>query len=245
MRSRRIKSQTGFYHICIRGVNRQDIFFDDNDRNQFLILLKKYSKKYNISIHSYSLLNNHVHLEIEDKEDCLSIFMQCLCSVYARYFNFKYDRVGHLFQERFASQIIKNEEQFLTVLRYILQNSYKAGISKNYDYRWSSYSDYKRKEALVLTATVVNHFKTLPDLYRFINERNFDECIDISLQRVEREDYYIEKIKRLLKLKTPYLKPGLPKKVLLAQLKILKDNKIPISAISRITGLSRYIVSLA
>lgn len=245
MRKARIKSQTGFYHVCIRGVNRQDIFFDDEDRRQFMLYLKKYSKKFTVLIHSYSLLNNHVHLEIEDKNDCLSIFMQCLCSVYARYFNFKYDRVGHLFQERFVSQIINNQEQFLTVLRYILQNSYKAGISKDFDYEWSSYAAYKRRTNFVVTASAEKYFTNISQLYNFLNTPNTDECADISLQRCQRESYYIEKIKRLLKNKTPYIQPGLSKDELLQQLRLLKENRISISTISRITGISRYIVALA
>lgn len=245
MRKARIKSETGLYHVCIRGVNRQDIFFDDYDKRQFLNYLKKYSKKYKVLIHSYSLLNNHVHLEIEDKNDCLSIFMQCLCSIYARYFNFKYDRVGHLFQERFASQIIETNEQFLTVLRYILQNSYKAGISTSFDYKWSSYSAYRKHNPLVITVTALGNFADSSQLYRFLNTKNYDECIDISLTRAAREKFYIEKIKRLLKSKTPYFEAGISKEKLLQKLKILKNNSIPVSVISRITGLSRYIVALA
>lgn len=245
MRKARMKSETGIYHVCIRGVNRQDIFFDDLDKKQFLNYLNRYSKKYNVLIHSYSLLNNHVHLQIEDTNDCLSIFMQCLCSVYARYFNFKYDRVGHLFQERFASQIIKTQMQFLTVLRYILQNSYKAGISNSFDYKWSSYSAYKKHNPLVITATALGNFKDSSHLYRFLNMKNHDECIDISLNRDAKEKFYIEKVKRLLNSSTPYFEPGISKEKLFRQLKILKDNSISVSTISRITGLSRYIVSLA
>ena len=67
MRKRRQYSATGLYHVVIRGVNKQNIFFDDEDRNFFISLLKRYSLKFNIKIHAYCLMDNHVHLQFEDE----------------------------------------------------------------------------------------------------------------------------------------------------------------------------------
>lgn len=246
MRKPRERSKNGFYHVCMRGVNRQDIFLEQEDKKIFLKFLEKYSVKYKVEIHSYSLLNNHIHLEIKDINQNISIFMQCLCSVYARYFNFKYDRIGHLFQERYASEVIKNESQYLCVLRYILQNPVKAGISKTYNYKWSSYSSYVKKNPLVITAIAIKAFKNTNQLYNFIEEQNNHETfVDIKPTRREKEQFYIEKIKRLWMSKTPYLEPGLSRKEIVNKLSLLRKNNISISTISRITGIPRYLINLA
>ena len=91
MRKARQKSETGFYHSIIQGVNKQNIFYDDDDRYFFLSLVSKYSIKYDIQIHSYVLLDNHAHLLLHEKQTNpkLSQFMQNITSVYAKNFNQK------------------------------------------------------------------------------------------------------------------------------------------------------------
>lgn len=139
--SRKI-SYSGFYHVMIRGVNKEIIFKDDRDRMNFLHLLKYYKTKLNCVIHAYCLMDNHVHILIEDSNNKLGELMRNVTSVYAREFNEKYNRVGHLFQERYKSQNVENDYYLLRLIRYIHRNPEKAVISKTEDYIWSSYNEY-------------------------------------------------------------------------------------------------------
>ena len=140
-RTARKISKTGFYHIIIRGVNKTEIFIDDEDRKMFLHLLKYYSVELNCKIYTYCLMSNHVHLLIEDKELKIGELMKNVTCVYAGEFNKKHERVGHLFQDRFKSQNVENQNYLLRLIRYIHRNPEKAGICKTEDYKWSSYSE--------------------------------------------------------------------------------------------------------
>ena len=137
-----IKTITNTYHIIIRGVNKQDIFLDECDKLKFLKELKLTKDKFNFEVYLYVLMDNHVHLTICDKNDEISKIMHRLCTSYAMYFNKKYDRVGHLFQNRFKSICVDTESYLLSLIRYIHGNPQKAGICSTTDYRWSSYQDY-------------------------------------------------------------------------------------------------------
>lgn len=140
-RTARKISKTGFYHIIIRGVNKTEIFIDDEDRKMFLHLLKYYSMGLNCKIYAYCLMGNHVHLLIEDKELKIGELMKNVTCVYAGEFNKKYERVGHLFQDRFKSQNVESQGYLLRLIRYIHRNPEKAGICRTEDYKWSSYSE--------------------------------------------------------------------------------------------------------
>lgn len=136
------KIRTNAYHILLRGINKQDIFLDKYDKDKFTKCLIETKEKYNYSIYSYVIMNNHVHLNIYDKEDSMSKIIHKLCTSYGMYFNKKYERVGHIFQNRFKSIGIDTEEYLLNLVRYIHRNPEKDGISKLNKYKWSSYNEY-------------------------------------------------------------------------------------------------------
>lgn len=118
----------GFYHIVNRGVERRKVFYDKEDFEYFLQLLIDVSELYNIVIHNYCIMNNHYHLLIELKEENLSKFMKNINGTYAKYFNKKYQRSGHLWQGRFKSWYVTNEAYLFTLIRYIEYNPLKAKI---------------------------------------------------------------------------------------------------------------------
>lgn len=142
-------SKTGFYHVIIRGVNKETIFLDDEDRETFLHLLKYYKTELNCKIHSYCLMSNHVHLLIEDQKLKLGELMKNITCVYAGEFNKKYDRVGHLFQDRFKSQTVEDQYYLLRLIRYIHRNPEKAGICKTEEYKWSSYNEIINRARII------------------------------------------------------------------------------------------------
>ena len=242
MRKRRKYSKSGFYHIVIRGVNKQNIFFDEADKKLFLGLLKKYSIKLKIQVHAYCLMDNHAHLLLEDTDKSISLFMQVFTSLYARLFNKKYDRIGHLFQERFASEVIEDSFYFMTVFRYIIQNPEKAGIEKTENYEWSSFKLYKVKDTFLEKETVLSLFPSLEAMYDFLKIKNNDICLEIELRPSEKEQHYIQKIKEILQTDNPLILQNLSRQEIEQQIKKLKAAKISTRTIARITCIPRALI---
>lgn len=175
-------SKTGFYHIIIRGVNKDTIFKDDSDRNKFLHLLKYYKIQLNCKVYAYCLMSNHVHLLIEDKKSNIGELMKNITCVYAGEFNKKYNRVGHLFQDRYKSQNVENQNYLLRLIRYIHRNPEKAGICKTENYKWSSYNEviYGAKiidRDFILSIYNDNKFYAINEFKKQMTE-NHDDILD-------------------------------------------------------------------
>ena len=149
--AQRKKSETGFYHVVLKGDGSQVIFESDADRRRFIAELEGALENHDVDVHAYCLMSNHVHLLVEDREGVLSQFMKRLGERYAMYFRKVTGRVGHVFQGRFWSEPVESDEYFLAALRYIHANPEPAGICNARDYRWSSYGDYVGKGSLTKT----------------------------------------------------------------------------------------------
>lgn len=143
-RENRIYSELGIYHIMFRGVNKQNIFEEDFDFKVMCDYIKKLKKKFSFEIYAYCLMTNHVHLILKEKNmGDISLIMNNLLTKYAIYFNSKYDRRGHLFENRYKSKAITSNDYLFASVRYIHQNPVKAFIvPKLEDYFWSSYNEY-------------------------------------------------------------------------------------------------------
>ena len=128
------------HHIIQRGNNRESVFFDDEDRNQYLSLLKKYSEKWSAPVLAYCLMSNHVHLMVKPlSDDSLYKMMQGLTLCYTQYVNRKYQRTGRLWESRYHSCIVDKEQYLWAVARYIEQNPVRAKIVKKAEtYPYSS-----------------------------------------------------------------------------------------------------------
>jgi REP element-mobilizing transposase RayT len=111
-----------------RGVNRSNIFVDDDDYELFLKIVCKACRDYQVVLHDYCLMTNHFHLLVETKMDNLSLFMKHINSNYAIYANKKQKRSGHFWQGRFYSRYVVNDTYFYTLIRYIEQNPIEAGL---------------------------------------------------------------------------------------------------------------------
>ncbi len=155
----RTKSSTGYYHIVLRGNNRSTIFFDNQDRLTFLEYLSKQKDKGLLVINAYCLMSNHIHILLQDTGNNLTTAMRSICTSYALYINKKYQRTGHLFDNRYRSETIDDERYLFAVLRYIHQNPVKAGIcSKVEEYRWSSDKYYRNADNTKLVSTNILDF---------------------------------------------------------------------------------------
>lgn len=123
-----------------RGNEKQNIFRSRSDRKSYLKILGEVSAEHDWRIFTYCLMNNHFHLVLETPGATLSAGMKYLNGVYSQLFNARHGRVGHLFQGRYASRLIENDEYVLALQRYILQNPVRAGFCLEVgQWEWSSY----------------------------------------------------------------------------------------------------------
>lgn len=142
-RQARQKGEFSVYHIIQRGNERKNIFLSEEDKLKFLEIIERMKSKYNFLIYAFCLMDNHVHLLIDDNGNDISQILKSINISYAYYFNRIHRRCGHLFQDRFKSELVDDERYFLEVSRYIHNNPVKAGIVDNpFDYKWSSSSSY-------------------------------------------------------------------------------------------------------
>lgn len=139
----RQKSDSGIYHVMVRGINGRDIFLEQGDYLRYLDTLEVIKERSGCLFHGYCLMSNHAHLLLQEGEEDVGQVMKRIGASYVRWFNTKYQRRGYLFQDRFRSEAVEDDAYFLTVLRYIHQNPQKAGIAASLAaYPWSSYREY-------------------------------------------------------------------------------------------------------
>lgn len=136
----RVEREGAIWHITSRGVERRDIYLDRDDRSYFLEFLADTVVDARWRLHSYVLMANHYHLLIETPERTLSRGMKSLNERWAERFNWRHNRVGHLFQGRFTGIVVDREAHLRELLRYIVLNPVRCGaVEYAYDHDWSNY----------------------------------------------------------------------------------------------------------
>lgn len=121
-RSARKKSPESIFHIMCRSISDVNLFRDDEDKDKYIKIVIRFMEQFAFKVGAYCLMDTHVHLLIDANGADVSKFMHCINQCYAYYFNRKYGRHGHVFQDRFKSSIINNERYLLTVSAYIHNN---------------------------------------------------------------------------------------------------------------------------
>ena len=133
-----------YVHLMIRGNNKRCVFKRSAEYAHFMQLIFRYKIRFGFLLHHYALMKNHPHLSIYTHEDTnVSKVMQGLQLTYGNYHRKRYTYVGHLWQGRFKSIIIKDDAQLVATAMYIESNPVEAGIVKDpKEYPWGSYRYY-------------------------------------------------------------------------------------------------------
>jgi putative transposase len=151
----------GYYHLYNRGNNKQDIFLQKTDYlgffNRLFALLKPKVQRASLhfkracplpenafSLICYCLMPNHFHLVLKQNTELgVDKLMSRLCTSYSKHFNYKYERVGKLFQDQYKAVRVDDDSYLLWLSAYIHQNPRVAGMVENLiEYPWSSFPEY-------------------------------------------------------------------------------------------------------
>jgi len=236
-RARRISS-SGIYHVMLRGVNKQSIFEDDEDNKKFLQILTLCKELCKFELYGYCLMSNHVHLLLKETDETISQIIKRIASRYVWWFNKKYSRCGHLFQERYKSETVDDDKYFVTVLRYIHQNPVLAGICTFISaYKWSSYDEYIRKSAIIdinLALEVIgeSNFKN------FMNEFGNDVYLEFDNTKKTLTDREVaERIEESFGLGALILQSEKPEVKEHMCREILKIEGVSTRQLARVTGI--------
>ena len=248
----RERCESNLYHVTVRGVGKQIIFEDDTDRRFFGKKMREYLKECDVELYAWCLMSNHVHLLLRSDLDLVAKFMQRLQTSYARHYNERHERTGHLFQNRFDSVPVTNDEQLMTVVRYIHRNPNDVPGQDYRRYEWSSYREYVRRPFVTHVETVLEVFDSLDRFVAFheSGEGEGEDGGDCMPKRVNHrikisDDEAISYAKELLGTKSLASIASLEKGPRNRCLVILKEAGMPIVQIARITGIGRNIIQRA
>ena len=183
-RTARTLSESGIYHVMLRGINREKIFRDEEDFRVFLGVLAKFKSISQYELFSYCLMENHVHLLIRPNTETLDKVFRRIGASFVYWYNMKYDRVGHLFQDRFRSEPVETDAYFLGALRYILRNPVKAGLCVSpEEYPYSSAKEYILGQSGISDTSIAMELVDRDALITFFHEKNQDEFLEDTEKR--------------------------------------------------------------
>jgi DNA-binding transcriptional regulator YiaG len=205
-------------------------------------------------------MDDHAHLLIKEEKDEISRIMKRINVSYAYYFNKKYDRVGHVFQDRFKSEVIEDEKYLLAAIRYIHNNPVKAKIKDGLKYKWSSYLSYIQKNqnnrGIIERRVILELFSTNEDqAIKILAEYTLQKNDDVFLEYKEDTNnrYTISSQKEAKEFIVNFLKVhNLTKDTLNARANITmrnelirqlrQDSNLSIRQIANLLGVNRGIV---
>ena len=228
----------------LRGINKQQIFEDSEDYDKFISILMEYKEICEYSIYAYCLMGNHIHLLLKEGSETLEQVFKRICGKFVYWYNTKYQRTGHLFQDRFKSEPVDTQEYLLTVIRYIHQNPVKAEICKRVsDYAHSSYSEYLNGGYIVDTTLVLElcRLEDFVEIHKTVVESN---CLDVSDKAIIRVTDEQAKLlmKKISKCEDVASFQNLDTIKRDKCLRKLRENGVSIRQLSRLTGISVGII---
>lgn len=186
MRRARIKYEGSYHHVMNRGLNRENVFPNIKAKQHFIELLKELSKRFEMEIYAYCIMDNHFHIVLRNNMNRLSAFMKELDGAYGMYYRLVFGGKGYVFAGRFKSTLIENDKYLRMSIIYTLLNPEKAGIVlKAEDYRWSSIGEYfnESEKGFVARVKVEEIFQTKKLMYESLREWG-DRGLPVRTSRV-------------------------------------------------------------
>lgn len=242
-RTARKKSQTGVYHVTLRGINRQQIFIDGEDANRFLQAVADSQKISEFTVYAYCLMGNHVHLVLKEGKEPLELIIKRIGVRFVYWYNWKHKRSGHLFQDRYGSEPVEDNAYLIAVVRYVHRNPVKAGICEQCeDYPYSSVHEYIGREKKPFMST--EEVKALlegADLREFFNTASDIECLEVKDTGRKTDEEAKEMMKRICKSDQARAFQKLPIEKQAKAIESMREE-LSIRQIARITGVSTEIV---
>jgi len=148
-RQARLDVPGALHHIMVRGINKSDIFKDDQDKALFIERLGQNVIEGKCSVYAWVLMENHVHLLFKSGQRGISAVMRKLLTWYAQYFNRRHGRSGHLFENRYKSILCDEDNYLLALVRYIHLNPIRGDMVTTLEeldsYPWSGHSVFMGK----------------------------------------------------------------------------------------------------
>lgn len=244
-RKARKTSSTSIYHVVIRGLDRQIMFECRKDYEKYLDILSLYKQECHFELYAYCLMSNHVHLLIKPTDISLETVFRKINTHYAVWFNMKYQRVGHLQQERFYSVPVEDESYFVSVIKYIHSNPQKAGLesSPGVSYIWSSMNEYLNNDYNLIDSPFVFGIIKKDDLLFYAENDSDLKHLDIdTVNKRLPDDVAMEIICNITENDAccNFHEINLTKKNY--YIKEFYKNGISIRQINRLTGISRGII---
>lgn len=243
-RRARTMSASNYMHIIVRGIGKQLLFEDDHDYLYYLKKLEIYCLETRVKVCAYCLMDNHVHLLVKGESESIILLMKKIGVSYSWYYNKKYDRVGHLFQDRYRSEPVENEAYFMNVFRYILKNPQKAGMCRASQYPWNSYRYYDTPLPfmdLTVIHSLLGDFEQFKD---FIEEEDEDQGLEFTEGR-HGDSWAKEVMRRRLGITSGTDLQKCSRMERNAAIVSLKECGLSVRQISRLTGIGRNIVQQA
>ncbi|MBO1927231.1 transposase [Thiomicrorhabdus sp. 6S2-11] len=208
------------YHVTQRGNRREDVFFDDEDRQFYLELLNEYAQKHQVEIWAYCLMTNHIHLILRPtSKEGLQQVLKPLHMRYAQYINKKMGWKGHLWQGRYFSSAL-DEAYAYQAIRYVELNPVRAKMVKSaVDYEWSSARAHSGLEESELLARLPTQYQPSqqPDWLSYLNENEDAELIAVIRRNIEKglpcgNEDFISKLEKATDRALTFKPVGRPKK---------------------------------
>lgn len=241
-------SASSIYHVVIRGLDRQLMFDCANDYKKYLEIIELYKEECHFELYSYCLMSNHVHLLIKTTDTTLDTIFRKINTHYAVWFNMKYQRTGHLQQERFYSEPVENQKYLINVIKYIHNNPLKAGIESypGESYKWSSIHEYSSEHFNLIDATDLLNIVSKSDLIDILPTDDDITYLDIDSVKKRLPDDVAKEIVCNI--------TGLENCLLFQEFELSKRNNyirhfhkkgLSIRQINRLTGIPRGIIQRA
>ena len=205
-RAKRVQT-AGYHYLCNFSVGYRLAFVVREDYSKFIELVVELSSSHKFQLHSYVLLSYGYHLLIETQQENLSAIMKLLNSRYAQYFNLKYERNGHLWEGRYRSSYIEQEEYLLYFIRYIGRLPTMTGVTLNLErYDYSAYRQFVGLDSCLVAlqgSMVFKQFNTTEEIKAFFTKPISQEEIDNIIRLLAKRHKEKASLKREKRKKIP------------------------------------------